>query len=603
VGERLRLPLLVPSTVLVVAGGSGLVALLSASVHDAAGLAVSTALVVGGGLAAFAGWSRAEGDVAALRELAAARTTELDRVRAAYTTERAWNRELRRQIADLQQLHGALGDTSDTRRLILRVAIRLLGAQKGLLLSRSDLDGDGDLDLVVAEGFERDPGHIPVVQRFAREVIASDETVRDDDPDDAELDNLVAIPIYIRDRFSGVVVACNKPGGFHEHDDEVLLALGDHAGAVLQNAHLHGLLRTSYVKTIAMLADAVQAKDPLLRGHCEEVARLVAIVADQLGFEPQRREQLLFASLLHDIGKIAISERILLKPGPLTPEERAAVELHPRLGHRLVEQVPALRPMSLAVLHHHERWDGAGYPAGLKEDEIPLEARIIAVADTFDAMTTERPYRTKVTAEEACLELERCAGTQFDPNVVRAFVREVRRNPESARLIQAEQSLRPLDVPGDEGPLLGFGSFVLVDNLTLLYSHRHLHDVAAREARRAADTGSPFALVLVKLTELARTNREHGYAAGDALLQQVARVVQDAAGRCGGTPARLGGNCVALLVPGANHELAVRLAEELADDLADGPPTHLVTTVWSDGDSGEDVVDRAVVQLTALAAA
>jgi HD-GYP domain-containing protein (c-di-GMP phosphodiesterase class II) len=341
VGERLRLPLLVPIAVLVLAGGAALLALLVASELSVATVAVGAALAVAGGIAALVGWARAERSVGRLGQVVGERTSALERARSAYETEHRWNRELRRQIADLQHLHGALGDTSDTRRLILRVAIRLLGAQKGLLLSLSDLDGDGDLDLVIAEGFERNPEHIPVVQRFARQVIASDETVRDDDPDDPEIDNLVAIPIYVRDRFTGVVVACNKPGGFHDHDDEVLLALGDHAGAVLQNAHLHGLLRSSYVKTIAMLADAVQAKDPLLRGHCEEVAHLVASVADRLGFEPQRREQLLFASLLHDIGKIAISERILLKPGPLTPEERAAVELHPTVGHRLVEQVPA----------------------------------------------------------------------------------------------------------------------------------------------------------------------------------------------------------------------------------------------------------------------
>jgi diguanylate cyclase (GGDEF)-like protein len=522
----------------------------------------------------------------------------LTREHKAYKAMHDWNHELRRQIVELQHMHGALGDTDDTRALILKVAIQLLGAEKGLLLSREDLDHDGDLDLVVAEGFERDPQHIPIVQRFARQVIAGDETIREDDVDDPEIDNLVAIPIYIRDKFSGVVIACNKPGGFHDHDDEVLLALGDHAGAVLQNAQLHGLLRSSYLTTVAMLADAVQAKDPFLAGHADEVAKLVANVADRFGFSPERREQLLFGSLLHDIGKIGISERILLKPATLSPEERDVIEMHPRIGYRLVERVPALRPIADAILHHHERWDGGGYPSGLGGDTIPLEARIIAVADAFDAMTSERPYRSKLAAEEACAELERCAGTQFDPDVVRAFVNEVRRMPETARALEREESIRGFEFASKyDEPVLGFGSFVLVDNLTLLYSHRHLHEVARAEAERAAQLQRPFALVLVKLTELERINQEHGYAAGDIAIQRIARVIERTAGRCGGTAARFGGNCIALIAPGATKDVADALTEELAGDLDQVASVQLACAVWRSGETGEDLIERAQKRL------
>ena len=137
---------------------------------------------------------------------------------------------------------------------------------------------------------------------------------------------------------------------------------------------------------------------------------------------PARREVLVFGSLLHDIGKIGISERILLKPAALTPEERAVVELYPRIGYRLVQRVPALRPIAPAVLHHHEQFDGGGYPSGLRGQQVPLEARIICVADAFSAMVLERTYRAPVSPEEACAELERCARTQFDPRIVRVFV-------------------------------------------------------------------------------------------------------------------------------------------------------------------------------------
>lgn len=142
----------------------------------------------------------------------------------------------------------------------------------------------------------------------------------------------------------------------------------------------------------------------------------------------ERRSWLVFGSLLHDIGKIGISKRILLKPAALTPEVRAVVELHPRIGYRLVQRVPALRSIAPAILHHHEHFDG-GYPSGLRGEQIPLEARIIGVADAFSAMVSDRTYRAPLSPDDACAELERCAGTQFDPGIVRVFVEEVRRKP------------------------------------------------------------------------------------------------------------------------------------------------------------------------------
>jgi hypothetical protein len=167
----------------------------------------------------------------------------------------------------------------------------------------------------------------------------------------------------MHDDFAGVVVCANRDGGFDDYDDDVLLALGDHAGAVLHNERLRGELRTSYVATVSMLSDAIAAKDPFVGGHSEEVSAYVSAVAERLGVEQRRREELLFGSLLHDLGKIGISERILLKPAGLSPEERAIVELHPRIGYKLVSRIPRLEPIALAVLHHHERLGRHGLPA------------------------------------------------------------------------------------------------------------------------------------------------------------------------------------------------------------------------------------------------
>ncbi|HEX2111955.1 MAG TPA: HD domain-containing phosphohydrolase [Gaiellaceae bacterium] len=535
------------------------------------------------------------------------------RVEQARRDEKEWALHLRREVMRLQQERGALGDTRDARRLVLRTALTLVGAEKGLLLSRLDADRDDRLDLVCHEGFENDPSDSAVAQRFAHEVIEKDRTIREDDepdiagerrtPADQEIRNLLAIPIYIADDFTGVVVLANKQGGFREYDDDVLLALGDHAGAVLHNTRLREELRTTYVGTVRVLADAIEAKDRFLRGHADEVAAYVAAVADRLGLEPRQREELVYSSLLHDIGKIGISERILMKPAELTPEERSIVQLHPRIGYRLVQQVPALRSTEMAILHHHERWDGDGYPAGLRGDEIPLQARIIAVADAFSAMTADRPYRRRMTLDEACAELERCAGTQFDPVVVRMFVEEVRRRPPEYDGDALHDALADPELAsrrGDNDPILGVMSFVLTDNLTLLYSRRYLHEAADAEAHRAAVQGRPFAVVLVELAELARTNAEDGYAAGDEAIQRVASAVQRAAVRCGGTACRYSGRRIALLAPG-DEQAADECAGEIANELAGGPRIRVATAVWRPGSTGEDVLRRARAALAAPA--
>src|SRR5436190_1954142 len=207
---------------------------------------------------------------------ALARSNEREtRLQAARETERAWNRELRSQVVEMHKQRGILGDTHDMRALVLHIAVTLLEAEKGLLLSRTDSDGDGDLDLVCAEGFENDPRDSALAQRFAGQVIEHDRTIREDGHEaddengtaaDREIDNLVAIPVYVQDDFHGIVVCANKPGGFHDHDDEVLLALGDQAGAVLENGQLRGDLRSAYVSTVRLLAEAIEAKDPFLRG-------------------------------------------------------------------------------------------------------------------------------------------------------------------------------------------------------------------------------------------------------------------------------------------------------------------------------------------------
>ena len=539
-------------------------------------------------------------------ELQEARTAR-ERLSNALRVEREWTRELRSQVMRMHSERGTLGDVSDVRELILHVAVQLLEAEKGLLLAREDQDDDGNLDVVCSVGFHNDPEQSALVQRLGGAVMERDQVIRenradsqpesDQTPADEEIECLVAIPIYIQDRFSGAVVCANKQGGFSDHEDEVLLALGDHAGAVMHNGRLHGELRSAYVGTVRVLAEAIEAKDRLLSEHSDLVSTYVTATAEQLGLDSQARERLGFASLLHDVGKIGISESILLKPGPLTPEERSVVELHPRIGARLVEQVPALRSLTPSILHHHERWDGEGYPSRLRGEEIPLEARIICVADCFSAMVADRPYRRGMSHDDACAELERCAGTQFDPEIVRVFVAQVRRDegralePHSLAAALEDPELAVRAEPG--AAVLGQRSVRLTDSLTGLYSHRYMHELVASETERATVQARPYAVVMARLTELERINREEGYERGDGAIRAAAVAVQAAAARCGGTACRDSGDRLALVVPGVGETRAEALRDELARDLGDLAQAAVTVAVWRAGDRPHEVVERA----------
>ena len=170
------------------------------------------------------------------------------------------------------------------------------------------------------------------------------------------------------------------------------------------------------------MSRAVEARDPFSAGHAARVSVFAEVVAARLGLDEDQIEIVRVGAALHDIGKLAISTEVLTKAGPLTDEQLEEIRAHPEAGARMLELVKPLRRAISCVRHHHERWDGAGYPDGFAGEEIPLEARILAVADAFDAMTSDRPYREALAVEHAIEELVRCAGAQFDPDVVTVFV-------------------------------------------------------------------------------------------------------------------------------------------------------------------------------------
>jgi len=180
-------------------------------------------------------------------------------------------------------------------------------------------------------------------------------------------------------------------------------------------------LRRSYMATVRALSNAVEARDAYTGKHAERVAAYGMVLAQATGLQVADSPQIEFGFLLHDVGKVAVPDAILFKSSSLTEEEYALVRRHPVIGSEILRDVDFLGEGKLVVRHHHERWDGTGYPDGLRGEQIPLAARVFAIADTLDALTTDRPYRKAIGWEEARKIICRAAGTQFDPAVVAAY--------------------------------------------------------------------------------------------------------------------------------------------------------------------------------------
>ena len=182
------------------------------------------------------------------------------------------------------------------------------------------------------------------------------------------------------------------------------------------------IINSMYVRSIDAMIKALEAKDFYTRGHSQRVTLYSMAIAEELGMKGQELEDLYRASVLHDLGKIGVREAILNKPGKLSEEEFAEIVRHPGTAVRILEPIPFFHPLLPAILHHHERFDGKGYPSRLAGRNIPLASRIMTIADTFDAMTSTRAYRKALPVAEAIAEIRRCSGTQFDPDIVPAFL-------------------------------------------------------------------------------------------------------------------------------------------------------------------------------------
>ena len=234
----------------------------------------------------------------------------------------------------------------------------------------------------------------------------------------------LSCPLVAKDEFIGLInlgeKETKKP--FSEEDFRLLSTMSGHVAIAIENAKLYENLLKSYLSTVSALAEAIETKDPYTRGHSERVSIYATVIAQAMNLSASEIEGIRIAGILHDIGKIGVPEGILLKFAPLTDAEFGVIKEHPVISARIIEKAEFPWEIKPLAFHHHERYDGSGYPDGLKEKDIPLGARILAVADTYEALLADRPYRRCFPKEKALEIIKEAAGTQLDPEIVPVFL-------------------------------------------------------------------------------------------------------------------------------------------------------------------------------------
>lgn len=342
--------------------------------------------------------------------------------------------QVERQVSELQSLHQmgkVLNSTLSLEEILPEVldhALMLLEAEAASVMLLDD--ATNMLEIRMARGLSDDvvkQTRVKLGERISGRVALEGRPMLFAREGSEEGDSALCVPLTTQDKVVGVLNIKSKKNGMDFSQDELHLAtrLASVAALSIANAGLHDELHALFVNSIRALANSIDARDPYTSGHSERVTTYAVMIAEQMGYEGEVLDDLRYASLLHDIGKIRIRDHILHKPGRLTDEEFDEMKRHPEYGVEIMKPVRAFQKILPYMLYHHERWDGKGYPEGLAGENIPQQARIMCVADCFDAMTSDRPYRKGMPVEQAVSELKKNIATQFDPGPVEVFVRLV----------------------------------------------------------------------------------------------------------------------------------------------------------------------------------
>ncbi len=341
-------------------------------------------------------------------------------------------------LSQLSQILNSTLDRKEIRRRAMEAATRLMKAEVGSLLLVDDAkhqlffevalgDREEEIKTIFLNIGQGIAGWVarhgkPLIVNFPEKDSRFFKGV--DERTEFKTRNIICVPVRVREKTIGVLEAINKrkQGRFNKEDLSLLTSLADQVAIALDNSRLYQELEEAFFQTADSLADTIEKRDPYTGGHTQRVTLYSQAIGKYLQLKPLERKWLKITSALHDIGKIGIEDHILRKPERLSPEEFDRIKCHSDMGAKILEHIWQLREIVPGVRYHHEHVNGQGYPDGLRGEEIPVLAKIVAVADTYDAMTTDRPYRKAIHKEAAVEELRRCSGTQFDKRVVGAFI-------------------------------------------------------------------------------------------------------------------------------------------------------------------------------------
>lgn len=327
-------------------------------------------------------------------------------------------------------------DTRLIRKRAIEAATKLLDAETGSLLLVDQETGELFFEVALGEKgsrlskvrLKRGQGIAGwVAEHGLPEIIhdaASDPRLFKDADKKSEFvtKNMLCVPVKTKEKMLGVLQAINKKDGlFTEEDKEILMALANQVAGAVENANLYEEVKEAFYGTAQALAETIEKRDPYTGGHTKRVMDYSLAIGRRMGLDRKDMENLKLSAILHDIGKIGVRDNVLHKNGRLTDEEFDNMKRHSGYGSEILGHLKQLKEVIPGVRGHHEKYDGTGYPDGLKDGEIPLLARIIAVADTFDAMTSNRPYRNALSSEAAFEELRKFSGRQFDSALVEVF--------------------------------------------------------------------------------------------------------------------------------------------------------------------------------------